>query len=158
VHQFVRSFFVALIAGLMVGPALGSDNPDVRNHSSCEAGRPVEQHAWLGAGQRHLSGLSHVRKIENIQSALNERGDGQFALDRPSTADASRDTGQPGKLALLENPALPSKGSSTAAAQPSQTWVRLSDTPNVPEPGSWAVLLAGFLGICAVARPRIFSS
>lgn len=37
-------------------------------------------------------------------------------------------------------------------------WLRLSESGAVPEPGLWALLLAGFLGICAVARPRIFSS
>lgn len=37
-------------------------------------------------------------------------------------------------------------------------WLRLSEGGAVPEPGLWALLLAGFLGICAVARPRIFSS
>lgn len=37
-------------------------------------------------------------------------------------------------------------------------WLRLSESGTVPEPGLWALLLAGFLGICALARPRIFSS
>jgi hypothetical protein len=39
-----------------------------------------------------------------------------------------------------------------------EQWLRLSESGAVPEPGLWALLLAGFLGICAVARPRIFSS
>lgn len=37
-------------------------------------------------------------------------------------------------------------------------WLRLPEASAIPEPGLWALLLAGFLGICAVARPRIFSS
>lgn len=37
-------------------------------------------------------------------------------------------------------------------------WLRLPGSGAIPEPGLWALLLAGFLGICAVARPRIFSS
>jgi hypothetical protein len=37
-------------------------------------------------------------------------------------------------------------------------WLRMADVGAVPEPGLWALLLAGFLGICALARPRIFSS
>jgi hypothetical protein len=39
-----------------------------------------------------------------------------------------------------------------------EQWLRLPESGAIPEPGLWALLLAGFLGICAVARPRIFSS
>lgn len=39
-----------------------------------------------------------------------------------------------------------------------EQWLRLPESGTMPEPGLWALLLAGFLGICAVARPRIFSS
>lgn len=35
--------------------------------------------------------------------------------------------------------------------------VRASANP-IPEPGLWVVLIAGFLGMCAVARRRLFSS
>lgn len=38
-----------------------------------------------------------------------------------------------------------------------EEWMRSADSAPV-EPGIWALLLAGFLGICAVARPRIFES
>ena len=36
-------------------------------------------------------------------------------------------------------------------------WIRTAES-TVPEPGLWAVLIAGFLGVCAMARPRIYSS
>lgn len=39
-----------------------------------------------------------------------------------------------------------------------EQWLRLPESSAIPEPGLWGLLLAGFLGICAVARPRIFSS
>jgi len=158
VYKFVVSFFVALMVGSMVGPAFGSESHDGRNSNSCEAGRPVEHHAWLGREKHRLGSTGEARKIEDGQSALNA-GNSQFPLDRPSLAGAPRDMEQPGKLALLENVPLPSKDSANAAClRRGETWVRLSDTPNIPEPGTWAVLLAGFLGICAMARPRIFSS
>ena len=37
-------------------------------------------------------------------------------------------------------------------------WFRLSAPEAFPKPGNWAILVAGLLGMCAVARPRIFSS
>jgi hypothetical protein len=159
VYKFVLPFFVALVSGSMVTSALGSETRDGRNSNSCEMGRAGEQHAWLGWEKHRFGFAADVRKIENAPSALNAGSNSQYAVDRPSPAGSPRDTDQPGKLALLENAPLPLKDSSKAAAiRQDQTWVRLSDTPNMPEPGSWAVLLAGFLGICAVARPRIFSS
>lgn len=36
-------------------------------------------------------------------------------------------------------------------------WARSADGAPA-EPGFWVLLVAGFLGICAVARPRIFTS
>jgi hypothetical protein len=39
-----------------------------------------------------------------------------------------------------------------------EQWLRQPEGSTSPEPGLWALLLAGFLGICALARPRIFSS
>ena len=148
-YKFVPSFFVALIAAWMVGSAFGSENRDAHNSGSCEAGR-VEP-TWLKAGQRTMFGsVAYARKNENVQS---KPGTG---LDRGTMGN---DMGQSGKLALLENAPLPSKDrAKPVATRPDQTWIRLSDKPNVPEPGTWAILLAGFLGICAVARPRIFSS
>jgi len=38
-----------------------------------------------------------------------------------------------------------------------EEWLRSDDSAPV-KPGIWALLLAGFLGVCAVARPRIFES
>ena len=34
----------------------------------------------------------------------------------------------------------------------------LSALDTFPKPGNWAMLVAGLLGMCAVARPRIFFS
>jgi hypothetical protein len=57
----------------------------------------------------------------------------------------------------------PAAGVRTVAAQgggknaAAENWVRKSDWAPA-EPGLWVLLVAGFLGICAVARPRIFTS
>jgi PEP-CTERM motif-containing protein len=38
-----------------------------------------------------------------------------------------------------------------------EEWFRLSQAPPIPEPGGWTMLIAGLLGMCAVARRRIIS-
>ena len=37
-------------------------------------------------------------------------------------------------------------------------WFSLSAADSFPKPGNWAMLIAGLLGMCAVARRRIFAS
>jgi hypothetical protein len=50
-------------------------------------------------------------------------------------------------------PAADRSGSGRGAEQ----WMRSADDAPA-QPGIWALLAAGFLGICALARPRIFAS
>lgn len=38
-----------------------------------------------------------------------------------------------------------------------EDWIRTAES-TTPEPGLWAMLIAGFLGVCAMARRRISSS
>ena len=62
-------------------------------------------------------------------------------------------------VALRQDTPRPLPGATPAGAEGREgQWARLPDASAIPEPGLWALLLAGFLGICAVARPRIFSS
>ena len=87
-----------------------------------------------------------VRKIEDVPIVFDNAG-------RP-VAGVGQDT----KLSLLQNVPLASPVSPpTGNGRHEEQWVRIADN-RMPEPGSWAVLIAGILGICAVARPRIFSS
>jgi hypothetical protein len=57
------------------------------------------------------------------------------------------------QAALGSRPGAAQSGDGTAA----ENWLRKSDRAPA-EPGLWVLLVAGFLGICAVARPRIFTS
>ncbi|MEO8716785.1 MAG: hypothetical protein ABI423_01055 [Burkholderiales bacterium] len=50
-------------------------------------------------------------------------------------------------------PVAAQRGNDRSAEQ----WMRSPDSAPA-EPGLWALLAAGFLGICALARPRIFAS
>lgn len=62
-------------------------------------------------------------------------------------------------VALRQDASRPLPGAAQAGNDGrKEQWLRLPESGAMPEPGLWALLLAGFLGICAVARPRIFSS
>lgn len=83
----------------------------------------------------------------------------EFAKSLPSLAFAgarlptmSDGAGEPPAAGVRTNAAR--GGVQNAAAE---NWVRKSDRAPA-EPGLWVLLVAGFLGICAVARPRIFTS
>ena len=143
---------VTLFAILMVGaslcqtPALAADqrNADAR---VTKAVLPLANERAPGAVAGAAIGAT--RKIENVPVILN--GDDRLRGEvRIPGAGENRDT----KLALLQATPLAAR---EGAGKPDEQWVRASDHP-MPEPGTWAMLLAGFLGICAVARPRIFSS
>jgi hypothetical protein len=101
-----------------------------------------------------------ARKLENVpivfESARSRREVRAPLGDLPG---AHQDT----KLSLLKNATDPlqerprSRSDTPSADKQAAAWARLDESP-IPEPGTWAVLIAGILGICAVARPRIFSS
>lgn len=91
-----------------------------------------------------------ARKLENVPVESNSAADNKLRSDARNPSGEGRET----KLALLHSTPLASRDTATGTEE---QWVRIPDSP-IPEPGTWAILLAGFLGICAVARPRIFSS
>ena len=101
-----------------------------------------------------------ARKLENVpvvfESARSRR-------EAPTPLGGLPETRQDAKLSLLQNSTDPlaerarTRSDSPPADKEAAGWARVDDSPN-PEPGTWAVLIAGILGICAVARPRIFHS
>lgn len=61
-------------------------------------------------------------------------------------------------LSLMQpGPRPPKVAARTVDNERPEDWMRTAERP-IPEPGLWAVLVAGFLGVCAMARRRIFSS
>jgi hypothetical protein len=102
--------------------------------------------------------VAGVRKLENVPIVRDNSGEAQYHQERRNPnggVDADR---QDTRLSLLQNAPRTVPGSKlTRSDSPQEQWLRLPDTA-IPEPGTWAVLIAGLLGICAVARPRIFSS
>jgi len=74
--------------------------------------------------------------------------------DRSDAGAAPPDT----VLSLMHpGPRPPPVAARTVDDEQPGDWIRTAES-TVPEPGLWAVLIAGFLGVCAMARPRIYSS
>ena len=165
--------FLMIAASIWPAAAFASHRSDpAKKESVCDAsGRSiraalavpgdaaVRPHATRPTAARKIQG---VRKLENVPIVFDGVGSRHEARTPTEVADARQDT----KLSLLENTPLPRQNGSLAKARDvsrpgnnalEAQWMRLDDTP-IPEPGIWAMLVAGFLGICAVARPRIFSS
>jgi hypothetical protein len=171
VHRIATTFLSLLIAASM-GPAsaVGSDHPDIAKANICEVGADKNKNQDLSRAAldvRQRSALSDgarmegVRKIENVPIALDGAGKGREAR---RLNDGVGETRQDTRLALLQNTPHPLQDTSRArdsshatGARQDADWARMTDNP-MPEPGTWAMLIAGFLGICAVARPRIFTS
>lgn len=104
--------------------------------------------------------LEGARKLENVPVILDG---GRGHRDARAPAGGAPEARQDTQLSLLQNSTDPlqerahSRSDTPDAGKQAAGWVRLDDGP-IPEPGAWAVLIAGVLGICAVARPRIFTS
>jgi hypothetical protein len=105
------------------------------------------------SGTTVVAPVARAHKIENVP-LNNTRGDNKLRGESRGQAAATDSARSDTKLALLDTARLRNPSASPANPQEEQ-WLRISESP---QPGSWAILLAGFLGICAVARPRIFSS
>lgn len=104
----------------------------------------------LWAAQRGLSVAQRGLSLAQRGLAVGPMPAVRKSEDAPKVLDA---------VALRQDVLRPlPRASQTGNDGQKEQWVRLSDGNFIPEPGIWALLIAGFLGMCAVARPRIFSS
>lgn len=100
--------------------------------------------------------LTGARKLENVPIVRDKSDEAQYRQERRNPTGGVEDDRQDGGLSLLQNSPRPVPGTTLARNDGrEEQWVRLPER-TIPEPGAWAVLIAGLLGICAVARPRIF--
>lgn len=99
------------------------------------------------------STLDH-RMLFSVDAGAFRESSGQvLALARKGEGLSAVAASQGHEVAAKMLPAAARGGSDGTGA----AWLRSADGAPA-EPGFWALLLAGFLGICAVARPRIFAS
>lgn len=95
-----------------------------------------------------------VGKIENVPLAAGATKLAELGPERPLPSAGTAELLPDARRAVRRD--MPNANARVKSGHDDE-WVRLSEGP-MPEPGAWAVLLAGILGIFAVARPRIFSS
>jgi hypothetical protein len=102
--------------------------------------------------------VAGVHKLENVPIVRDNAGNAPYGEERRNPTGGVEDDRQDTRLSLLQNSPRSVPGTAlTRNDSREEQWMRLPDR-TIPEPGAWAVLIAGLLGICAVARPRIFSS
>lgn len=109
------------------------------------------------AGARHVR-LEKARDPKNasvsigVSTALgHERESGHrtddFWLESASATPALFRSLKPGRPT----------GKAESVVADSAEWIRTAEKSGTPEPGGWAMLMAGVLGVCAVARRRMVS-
>lgn len=144
---------------LAAGALSAEDRTDGAAAAICEVGayidQPVLHHPMLLA--------AYTRAAPNPAAARSSRADPGTALPT-EPGDPGADTAGAGEappdtaLSLMHpGPRPPRIAARTVGDEQPEDWMRTAERP-IPEPGLWAVLIAGFLGVCAMARRRIFSS
>jgi len=124
-------------AAMWPGPALALTRADLAAAGACDGASALDYRMLFAAdgGMPRVS-PGQVRAVAGKSEGLPV-----------VAAGAGKD------VAAKVLPAEDRSGSERSGEQ----WMRSADgTP--AEPGIWALLAAGFLGICALARPRFFAS
>jgi hypothetical protein len=102
--------------------------------------------------------VAGVHKLENVPIVRDDAGKAPSGQGRSDSTDGVENHRQDTRLSLPQDAPRSVPGTTLTRNESRQEqWMRVPDRA-MPEPGTWAVLIAGLLGICAVARPRIFSS
>jgi len=139
-YRITTAIFTLIVAAsICCAPALAAQVARTAAGGSCTVGDDTGYRMLLVADAGAPSGLlvwpmPAVRKVGETPRVLDSVA---LRQDVPRSLPVAAQSGHDGQK---------------------EQWVRLADGNSSSEPGIWALLLAGFLGICAVARPRIFSS
>jgi len=124
-------------ASIWSGSALALERIDLAAAGACDGNSAVDYRMLYA-----VNGGAFAESFAKVP-ALARSGDGLPAV----AAGKGKD------VAAKMLPAAARGGSGESGEQ----WMRSADSAPV-KPGIWALLLAGFLGICALARPRLFES
>jgi hypothetical protein len=102
------------------------------------------------------TGLQTLLYDMNTAPLIDNRVNAAYSLNRGSASNGSTCR----TLCLRRLGICPSPhcwAPNLPSTRGAEEWFRLATTFPIPEPGSWTMLIAGLLRMCAVARRRIFS-
>jgi hypothetical protein len=134
-------------------------------HDSKQTGKasllpPAEPQAFgtdTGMRHHHPTGLRTLVYDMNTTPLLNDRVNTDYGPNRGSASGEIWFYLTDAVLAPSQDMSIYSR-IGTQITKGAEEWFRLAATyPTPPEPGNWTMLIAGLLGICAVARRRILS-
>lgn len=171
-YRIARSFLCTIAAAVCSLPAFALDPLALAADSRiggeaaaiCEVDADINQPILLVAYTGEAQNVAGARspRAEAPEALPTEPGDSGGGRSGAGTAPPDTvppDTVPPDTVLSLLHPGPNAPQGATRAVDNEQSgdWIRTAES-TVPEPGLWAVLVAGFLGVCAMARPRIFSS
>ncbi|MEO8165669.1 MAG: hypothetical protein ABI619_09765 [Betaproteobacteria bacterium] len=158
--KIVTPFFTLMIvASLWPAVALSADERGTLDQAPCAHTAYMDQNTApaknaLQPCEPATDAHTGAHKIENVPLATVAGAAIESGPDRPQPSAGIAEALPEGRRAVRRD--MPNANARVQNGH-NDEWVRLSEGP-IPEPGAWAVLLAGILGVLAVARPRVFSS
>jgi hypothetical protein len=133
------------------------DSKQTGSASLLPLAKPLSSGTNTGMRHRYPTGLRTLVYDMNTAPVMNIGVNTDYSLNRGSASGGSWFYLPDVVLAPSRHMSLPSLfGTQFAINEGAEEWFRLAANFPIPEPGSWTMLIAGLLGMCAVARRRIF--